>query len=383
MTCPTELLSWDEQVSSRLPHLTRSQARILAWYSFAATIVQSCGMSSVAYLLSELFEQSENTVRQRLREALYDAEDKRGSHRREIDVVLCFVPLLAWVIELSRSPDHRLWLALDATTLKQRFTVLSISVLVGRCAIPVAWTVLPATEPGAWKSHWLGLLASLTTPCEGLEVIVMADRGLYARWLFEAICRKQWHPMLRLTQRGTVCVKATGQRLKLKQMAQLSRGRCWHGEVVCFARPNQLHATLLVMWDDSQQQAWLLVTDLPSDHVSPTWYGLRMSIEAGFKALKSGGFHWERTRMSDPARAERLWLVLALASIRVASLAPPDDETLNATRSYPRLSLFKRGIIRQLAALLNRQPLKTYALPFDPLPPAPVLEFIAELNTYP
>jgi len=383
MTYPTELLSWEEQVSRRLPHLTRSQARVLAWYSFATTIVQSCGMSSVVYLLSQLFQQPENTVRQRLREALYDAGDKRGSQRREIDVVLCFAPLLTWVIGLSRSPDHRLWLALDATTLKQRFTVLSISVLVGRCAIPVAWTVLPATASGAWKPHWLGLLASLTTPGEGLEVIVMADRGLYAKWLFESICQKGWHPMLRLTQRGTVCVKATGQRLTLKQMAQLSRGRCWHGEVVCFANTRQLHATLLVMWDDSQQQAWLLVTDLPSDRVSPSWYGLRMSIEAGFKALKSGGFHWERTRMSDPARAERLWLVLALASLRAASLALPDNETLNAARPYPRLSLFKRGIIRQLAALLIEQTPDTYPLNFDPLPPAPVLEFVAELNTYP
>jgi hypothetical protein len=352
MTYPRELLTWHEQVSTHLPHLTKSQAQMLAWYSLAVTIVQSCGMSSVAYLLSQMFQQPENTVRQRLRETLYDAADKRGSHRREIDVVLCFAPLLRWVLAMGRSPDQRLWLALDATTLKQRFTVLSVSVLVGRCAIPVAWTVLPACEPGAWKPHWQGLLTSLATPCDDLQVIVMTDRGLYAKWLFDAIRQRGWHPLMRLTQRGSVCLTDSGHRLTLKQLAQTCQGRCWHGKVTCFTKPRQLACTLLVMWDHDQQDAWLLVTDLPPTTISPTWYGLRMAIEAGFKALKSGGFHWERTRMTDPARAERLWLVLALASLRAATLAPPDDETARETRPYPRLSLFKRGMIRQLAAFV-------------------------------
>jgi hypothetical protein len=42
------------------------------------------------------------------------------------------------------SPRKCLALALDATTFKQRFTVLSISVLYQQRAIPVAWTIIPA-----------------------------------------------------------------------------------------------------------------------------------------------------------------------------------------------------------------------------------------------
>ena len=40
-------------------------------------------------------------------------------------------------------------LAMDASTLGQRFTILSICVVIRGCAIPVAWKVVEATRAGA------------------------------------------------------------------------------------------------------------------------------------------------------------------------------------------------------------------------------------------
>lgn len=381
MFYPAELLTWTEKVSSHLPHLSKSQAKMLAWYSFAVSVVQGCGISQVTCYLSDLFGQSEETVRQRLRETVYEAGDKRGSHRREIDPILCFVPLFKWIVSHWISEDQIVFLALDATTLRQTFTVLSISVLVGKCAIPVAWTVLPATQTGEWRPHWTGLLQALhllPAPC---SVMVLADRGLYAKWLFDEIVICGWHPLLRINDQGNVCLHATGQRLKLKQLAQLCQQQQWQGEVTCFSATRRLRCTLLIIWNADQKAAWLLVTDLPPFQVSSSWYALRMWIEAGFKFLKSAAFHWERTRMRDPARAERLWLVLALATLRLALLAPaPEPLSLGF---YPRLSLFKRALIRQLAFLTLGRPLTFHSLFFDPLPSSPFLEFLNLLNTYP
>ena len=383
MFYPVELLSWVDDVSSHLPQLTKQQAQVLAWYSFAVTVVQSCGMSHVAYFLACLLHQPDNTVRQRLREALYDAADKRGTRRRDLDVVACFTPLLQWVMSYWQHEENRLLLVLDATTLRQTFTVLSVSLLVGRCAIPIAWTVLRTTEPGAWKPHWQGLLRSLPLTDPALKVLVLADRGLYAKWLFETIVACGWHPLLRINAQGSCCIHATGQRLPLASLAALCKGHWWHGGVTCFTRQARLRCTLLVLWDTHQHDAWLLLTDLPPTHLSPTWYALRMGIEAGFKVLKTAGFHWERTRMTDPARAERLWLVLALACLRVTLLAPMLPLNPVASLPYPRLSLFRQGLVRQLAAFLLRHPLCLPPLQFQPLPPAPVLQFLTLLDTYP
>jgi hypothetical protein len=49
-------------------------------------------------------------------------------------------------------PDcQHLTLAMDASTLGQRFTVPSIPVLIRGCAIPVAWHIVRATAKGAWQ----------------------------------------------------------------------------------------------------------------------------------------------------------------------------------------------------------------------------------------
>jgi len=109
-----------------------------------------------------------------------------GHGRREVAVDTCFAPLLSWVLALWPPGDRRLALALDATTLGQRFTVLAISVVYRGCAIPVAWHVVPATAKGRWQPHGERLLRQVgaEVPDDWL-VIVLADRGLYARWLFQ------------------------------------------------------------------------------------------------------------------------------------------------------------------------------------------------------
>jgi hypothetical protein len=67
--------------------------------------------------------------------------------------------LVRWVVALWDSTQ--LALALDATSLGDRFVVLTVSVVYRGCAIPVAWTVLPANQPGAWRREWLRLLRQI------------------------------------------------------------------------------------------------------------------------------------------------------------------------------------------------------------------------------
>src|SRR4030095_6144738 len=125
-----------------------------------------------------------------------------GGLCQEVKVETCFAPLLAWV--LNWWEGQQLALAVDATTLGQRFVVLVISVLYRRCAIPVAWTVLPATEQHAWRGEWLRILRQVRAVVpRRFFVIVLADRGFYSRGLFQRIVRLGWHPVLRINTGGT------------------------------------------------------------------------------------------------------------------------------------------------------------------------------------
>ncbi len=151
-------------------------------------MVQSCGLTTVAGFLGTLLGQKESTLRQRLREWYREARAKKGAARQALDVTPCFAPLLRWVLSWGAPAERRLALALDATTLKDRFVVLAISVLYRGCAIPVAWVVLPGNQKEAWRPHWGALLQHLiaSVPADWL-VIVLADRGLYAPWLYRQI----------------------------------------------------------------------------------------------------------------------------------------------------------------------------------------------------
>ena len=73
--------------------------------------------------------------------------------------------------------------------------------------------------------------------------------------------------------------------------------------------------TLLAVWYVEQDESWIILTDLAPDKVGPSWYALRFWIELGFKAIKSLGWKWDKTRRTDPARISRHWLVLPVATL--------------------------------------------------------------------
>jgi hypothetical protein len=331
-------------------------------WSFGVATTGSCGLTSVSTLLGNVLSRDWSSVRQRLREWYWDAGHKKGRHRVDLDVRHCFVPLLHWILEQWPASDRRLALAMDATNLADKFTVLAVSVLYQGCAIPIAWVVTGATQKGAWRPHWLGLLASLQSaiPRDWL-VIVAADRGLYASWLFTAITDQGWHPFLRINADGKY------QRLYGKVERDLSTavpkpGTYWCGRVICF-KTRPLTCTLLAAWADGCAEPCLVLSDLAPKQADVGWYRLRAWIESGFKDLKRGGFQWQRTRIKDPARAERMWLVLAVAALMLVGMghendAPPHESegeqspTTTLARRQPPLSRLRCGQLRLLAALL-------------------------------
>lgn len=317
---PTQSIAdWSQQVHAHFPHLSRPQAGVLALWSYAALALQCCGQSQVAGFLAGLLQLKEATIRQRLREWTWEIKAKTGQKRQEVVVARCFAPLLQWVLSGLASHPGRLALALDATTLKQNVVVLSISVLYAGCAIPVAWQVLPANQPGAWRPHWLALLAQLQqqVPADW-QVLVLADRGLFADWLFGAIQALHWHPFLRINTDGQ-CQRPGHSQFQPLLSLLPAKGQTWSGAVVCFKK-SRLAATLLLHADDGHAHPWLILTDLPPDVARIAWYSLRAWIEAQFKDIKRGGWQWQRTRMTDPERVSRLWLVLAVALLYSVSL---------------------------------------------------------------
>ena len=139
-----------------------------------------------------------------------------------------------WPWVLRGWEGNQLALALDATQLGQRFVVLAISVVYRGCAIPVAWAILPAGHKQAWRPVWLRLLRRLRPALPRAKlVIVLADRGLYARWLFRRIVRLGWHPFLRVNRGGTF--RPTGSFISRPLRSFVPQlGTAWQGTGTAF-----------------------------------------------------------------------------------------------------------------------------------------------------
>ena len=372
MSCQKAVYQWTEVVTKQLPHLSKPQAAVLALWSLGMVLARSCALTAVSLFLAQGLERKANTVRQQLREWCYEAKAKRGGPRQEVKVESCFAPLLAWV--LSWWDGQQLAFAVDATTLGQRFVVLVVSVVYRGCAIPVAWTVLPATEKHAWRGEWLRMLRQVRTVVpRRFFVIVLADRGLYARWLFQRIVRLGWHPLLRINTGGTFRPAPSAHYQPLRQLVP-QPGTQWVGIGTAFQGPRRrLNCTLLARWEEGYKDPWLLLTDLAPSAGDACWYGLRTWIEQGFKITKRGGWQWQRTRMTDPQRAARLWLAVAVATLWLLSVGGLAEETIPESTLWPLVSadvptcrsrpptqlrlvsIFRRGWIIILMALLNQR----------------------------
>ena len=391
MARPIQVLRWQQTVSTHLPHLSRPQVTVLVLWSVGLILAHSCGLTTVATVLAYVLARSERTTREQLRDWYREAAAKngakRGRKRRSLDVATCFAPLLRWVVAWWDPASSQIALAMDASTLGQRFTILTISVVVRGCAIPVAWKVVEATRAGAWRPHWIALFEALdgSIPADW-TVIVLADRGLYARWLFTTIQARGWHPFLRINRQGHYRPAGAATFRPLTQV--VSRiGHAWAGVVTCFATPvRHLECTLLARWDVGYRDPWLILTDLPPTAADVAWSGLRAWIECGYKDSKRGGWQWHQTKMTNPARAERLWLVIAVATLWTVSVGCAAEVALPAAvlaepptllrarrdaRGRPprrELSCFRRGRLVLIAALCAGQELPLGQLIPEPWP---------------
>ncbi len=221
------LKDWKQIVSQKFPHLSLPQVSGLATWSFGMVMTSSSSLTRISYLIAKINTEKENTVRQRLKEWYKEgkAKAKKGNKRVSLEVKDCFASLLGWIVDLLPSITQELPLALDATTIGQNFTVLSINFLYQGCGIPIAWKVVKATEKGSWKPHRIELFQALKNIVPtGWKIIISADRGLYAPWLYEEIVELGWHPFLRINHQQGQYQQSNSSSWQPKRQ---SRSLCW------------------------------------------------------------------------------------------------------------------------------------------------------------
>ena len=202
--------------------------------------------------------------------------------------------------------------------------------------------------------------------------------------------RLGWHPFLRINTGGSFRPTGAPCWRSLTTLAP-QPGTTWRGAGLAFAR-TQVPCTLLARWEDGDKAPWLILTALPPEASEAGWYGLLAWIEQGLKITQRAGWQWHRTRMTDPARAARLWLAVAVATLwllrvggatddpipastllDVTALCPERPRARRATR-LRLVSVFRQGWVELWVALLRQEPLPQGRFVPEPWPAVPTLE---------
>ena len=400
MRLPPECYQMLQTVEQHMPHLRPSQVTGLVLWVYGTILAKSSCQNAVATALSVMGNY--NSLRQYIREWLYDGRDRASPCRVQLDVSSCFVPLLRWVLSLWQS--DRLVLAIDPTMKADQINSIVISVVYRSCAIPVAWHILPANSPGQWIAPVVDLLALLSSAVpKDKTVLVMCDRGLRSPRLWKQIRSSGWHPYVRQSINTVFCPDG-GTRLPARYLVP-GPGHAWVGGGTAFrATGIRRRGTMIVVWDKGQEEPWVVMTDLPPAEAGVCWYALRFWIELGFKAIKSVGWQWQKTRRTDPERVSRHWLVLSVSTLLALAYgtrvedanglginpgrlrAPPKfvSPTQRSAASRPRriVSVLRQGII-WLSRLLIKGRLwrRVWLLPEAWPEPSPNLKMIYGTDT--
>jgi hypothetical protein len=81
-------------------------------------------------------------------------------------------------------------------------------------------------------------------------VLVLADRGLWARWLFRRIVKLGWHPLLRINQGAKFRPTGPARWYWLRELVR-DVGQGWRGWGTALVSPERrLEWTLLAWWGE-------------------------------------------------------------------------------------------------------------------------------------
>jgi hypothetical protein len=356
VSVPVPCYQLEAELAEHLPHLRPAQRAGLALWVRGAIVAGSACQNAVLAALEPLGH-PRHATRQRLREWTYAGSDRVAPCATTLAVEGCFVWLLRWVLRWWSGDT--LPLAIDATSLGQRWVVLSISVLYRGCAMPVAWHVKPGPGRGQWIPPLQSLLAALAPAVPAtMTVLVLTDRGLWSPRLWRRIKANGWHPLMRVRPEATFAPRGLPRRPARDLVPGPGHGWVGAGTAIKH-RDVRRTGTLIVVWEAGQDEPWLVLTDLAPAAVGVAWYGLRVWVELGFRALKSLGWQWARMRRLHADRVARHWLVLAVATLLTLAYGTRVEDAhthgvapanLRAPRTQPpdpdrrAVSVFTRGL---------------------------------------
>ena len=242
----------------------------------------------------------------------------RFLHNGAINPAQWYPPLLRAAL-IDWTPGTRAYVALDTTVLAP-FVLIRASLVYRGRAIPLAWRALRRTSAMvSFDTYQIVLDQVRSIVPASVIVTLLGDRGFLHERLIQYAQKHHWHYRLRMT--GDTLIQRPGQATKAVSQLRPPCGQAhFYQDVRLFGSgigPVQL---ALATPTDQSDDPWYIVSDEPTNVQTLDEFALRFDIEENFLDDKSGGFQVQTNELQTPEALERLFLIVAIATLHCTSI---------------------------------------------------------------
>lgn len=242
----------------------------------------------------------------------------RWLHNPAIDPAQWYPPILRAALS-DWTPGMRAYVALD-TTVVAPFVLIRASLIYRGRAIPLAWRTLRRTSAMVSFEAYQPVLDQVRAVIPaGIIVTLLGDRGFLHERLIQYARQHHWHYRLPMTadtlvQRDRQVTKA------VDQLGPPVGHAHFYQHVQIFGTGVGPVHLALARPTDQPNDPWYIASDEPTDLRTLDEFGLRFEIEENFLDDKSGGFQVQTNDLQTPEALERLFLILAIATLQCTSI---------------------------------------------------------------
>src|SRR5947209_9170085 len=266
---------WQEQVKGLFPKLHGHQQKLLA-LMVAGIVVSGCAV---------LQRVAEDIQQQGWSEAKMTSIERRLERflaNDQLRVSQLWNTFLGQVLPYWNG--KKLTFVLDCTPYNAQFSIVYLGLLIHSRVLPVAWVVMPGQE--SWEERQWDIVARLLDTVRAFlpeaDCTLLADRGLAGAPLVRLCVQRKWHYVLRICQEHT-CRRQMGKKKQWSGWSSFksfihTKGQQWYGRARIW-QEDSIEAYVSACWEETYEEAWLIISDLPAGKVRIQTYALRMRVE--------------------------------------------------------------------------------------------------------
>lgn len=293
----------------RLPDVRHSQLDTLALVVVGITQSVSAQLGKIARAMP--LDTTQYAKEQRLRRFLDNERITQADHYQPVARTA-----------LSGLKGQKVHLLIDRVLLHDRHNLLVVSIGFRRRSIPLAWKALDHRGKSNLADQQELLKAALALLPERVRVTVHGDSEFRGWLLFTWLRERHCDAMLGVQGNTYVSLTPEGPRQLLKNWLT-DRATIVYLQDIYLTEEAYGPVSVIAWWAKDDDGDWIVrgvTTNLPASWQTYVRGRRRMWIETVFRDWQSGGFHLDRSGITDRDRLARLLLPLAIAYLWLVSL---------------------------------------------------------------